>query len=219
MHAFYNSIIYVKIPFFYPGTISRKRGRESTTTTPTTTPNTIYPFTFQSESPQFIDLTQLHNHHHHQNHNTVSTGLGLSFGHQQQHQQHEYQSSHFLSLMSQGIASQIKQQRDEIDQIIQSQVKFFIFNFISSFSFSFNWNFSYFNSEWKKKCIGRRTETGNSGKKAETLSSNFEGNKWNGVAAVKRKGNGNRKSDAQEHRVRSTRGRSKSGGAGVASKS
>lgn len=98
------------------GIISRKRARESTTT-----PNTINPYSFQSESPQFIDLTQLHNHHHHQNQNTVSTGLGLSFG--QQQQQHEYQSSHFLSLMSQGIASQIKQQRDEIDQILQSQAE------------------------------------------------------------------------------------------------
>lgn len=92
-------------------------------------------FSLQSHTPHLIDLTQLQNHHHQQqqNQNIVSTGLGLSFGDQQhqrlqllqQQQQHGCHSSHFLSLLSNGLASQIKQQKDEIDQFLQAQVQFF----------------------------------------------------------------------------------------------
>ncbi|OIV94648.1 hypothetical protein TanjilG_25872 [Lupinus angustifolius] len=95
------------------GTSSRKRGREETA------PNVVNPlYTLQSQSqpPQLIDLTQLHNSQH----NAVSTGLGLSFGDQHQ-QQHSSLSSPFLSLFSEGLNSQIKQQRDEIDQFLRAQ--------------------------------------------------------------------------------------------------
>ncbi|KAK7330849.1 hypothetical protein VNO77_25053 [Canavalia gladiata] len=108
---------------------SRKRGREDAalphTNTITTPSNLINPFSLQSHPPQLIHLSQLHNHQH----NVVSTGLRLSFDDQQQqtlqlhqHQSHPTsQSSAFLSLLSQGFASQIKQQRDEIDQFLQAQ--------------------------------------------------------------------------------------------------
>ncbi|KAL2348223.1 hypothetical protein Fmac_002223 [Flemingia macrophylla] len=99
------------------GTGSRKRGRE----TAGVAPNVINSFSLQqSQSPQLIDLTQLHN----QNNNVVSTGLRLSFGDQQQLQQqhqHGYHSKAFESLISEGLSSQIKQQRDEIDQFLQAQ--------------------------------------------------------------------------------------------------
>lgn len=95
------------------------------------------PFSLQSHSPHLIDITQLH-HHQQQQQQIVSTGLGLSFDNQQQHQQrlqlqqqqqhqqqnqqHGCHTSHFLSLLSHGLASQIKQQKDEIDQFLQAQV-------------------------------------------------------------------------------------------------
>ncbi|XP_062073793.1 BOI-related E3 ubiquitin-protein ligase 1-like isoform X2 [Humulus lupulus] len=123
----------------------RKRGREaSVATTGMTTP--INPFSLhQSQPPQLIDLSQLHNQNQP---NVVSTGLRLSFGEQQQqlqqnqnnhhqnhnlhhHQQQQSQqlqqlnqsssSSSFLSVMAEDFASQIKQQRDEIDQFLQAQ--------------------------------------------------------------------------------------------------
>ncbi|KAJ7952621.1 BOI-related E3 ubiquitin-protein ligase 1 [Quillaja saponaria] len=94
---------------------SRKRGREATSATP---------FSLQTQPSQLIDLSQLHN----QQQNVVSTGLGLSFSDQQQQrlQQQEQQqtgihSSAFLSILSEGFSSQIKQQRDEIDQFLQAQ--------------------------------------------------------------------------------------------------
>ncbi|RDX73327.1 BOI-related E3 ubiquitin-protein ligase 1, partial [Mucuna pruriens] len=100
------------------GTNSRKRGRETTAMAP----NVINSFSLQSQSPQLIDLTQLHNQ------NVVSTGLRLSFGdqqqqlhHQQQQQHHGCHSSSFVSLLSEGLSSQIKQQCDEIDQFLHAQ--------------------------------------------------------------------------------------------------
>lgn len=114
---------------------SRKRGREDTAAanTITTNSNLINPFSLQSQPPQLIHLSQLHNHQQ----NVVSTGLCLSFDdqhlHQQQQQQrlqlHQHQSqqqhashsSAFLSILSQSLASQIKQQRDEVDQFLQAQ--------------------------------------------------------------------------------------------------
>lgn len=83
---------------------------------------------------QLIDLSQLHNHRHNQpqpNPNVVSTGLRLSFGDQQQ-QNHQYQQQNFgtgacqssvlLSLSSEDFSTQVKRQRDEIDQFLQAQV-------------------------------------------------------------------------------------------------
>ncbi|KAK2410123.1 SBP (S-ribonuclease binding protein) family protein [Trifolium repens] len=107
---------------------SRKRGRQTTTEH-----NNVINHHFslqqqQSQPSQIIHLSQLHN----QQPNVVSTGLRLSFDdhHQQQQrlqlqlQQQQQQGSHsstFLSLLSQGLVSQIKQHRDELDQFIQSQ--------------------------------------------------------------------------------------------------
>ncbi|KAL5064209.1 hypothetical protein RYX36_025946 [Vicia faba] len=106
----------------------RKRGREPTRTSP----NLINHFSLQSQPSQVIHLSQLHNHQQQQN--VVSTGLRLSFDDQQQQQRlqlqlHQYQSqlqqgchsSTFLSLLSQGLVSQIKQQHNELDQFIQAQ--------------------------------------------------------------------------------------------------
>uniref|UniRef100_A0A803PN31 Uncharacterized protein n=1 Tax=Cannabis sativa TaxID=3483 RepID=A0A803PN31_CANSA len=117
----------------------RKRGREASVATP------INHFSLQP--PQLIDLSQLHNQ---SQPNVVSTGLRLSFGEQQQqhnqnnhnhqnhyhhHQQQSQQlqqlnqsssssasaSASLLSVMAEDFASQIKQQRDEIDQFLQAQ--------------------------------------------------------------------------------------------------
>ncbi|CAJ2645928.1 unnamed protein product [Trifolium pratense] len=127
------------ILFNTPGTNnSRKRGRE--TGVIQSSHNIMNPFSLQSHSPHLIDLTQLHNQqqHHQQHQNIVSTGLGLSFGDQQQQQQQQrlqfqqhhqqqqqqqngFHSSQFLSLLSHGLSSQIKQQKDEIDQFLQAQ--------------------------------------------------------------------------------------------------
>ncbi|WVZ23919.1 hypothetical protein V8G54_002463 [Vigna mungo] len=112
---------------------SRKRAREDATVANNTTPsNLINPFSLQSQPPQLIHLSQLHNHQQ----NVVSTGLRLSFDDQQQQQQkrlhlhhnhsqqlllHASHSSAFSSLLSQALASQIKQQRDEIDQFLLAQ--------------------------------------------------------------------------------------------------
>lgn len=111
----------------------RKRAREIASNATITTPN-LYSIQTQPP-PQLIDLSQLHNQQRHAN--VVSTGLHLSFGDQQQHLQqshHHYQqqnqqqqqqnishSSAFLSLLSEDFASQIKRQRDELDQFLQVQ--------------------------------------------------------------------------------------------------
>ncbi|KAK3225059.1 hypothetical protein Dsin_004921 [Dipteronia sinensis] len=120
----------------------RKRGREvtapNTTTTSTTTPINPFSMQNQNQTPQLISLSQLHNHQQHPNVNVVSTGLRLSFGDQQQlqqthhhHQQHQQQqqqqqniicqSPSFLSLISEDFATQIKHQRDELDQFLHAQ--------------------------------------------------------------------------------------------------
>ncbi|KAL6175926.1 hypothetical protein ACLB2K_052564 [Fragaria x ananassa] len=116
-------------------TNQRKRGREASVATEIT-PSMI-PFSLQqSQPPQLIDLSQLHNRNHS---NVVSTGLRLSFGDQQhqqnqqqlQHQNHhnqqqqQQQDSHsslsLFSVLTEDFASQIKQQRDELDQFLQAQ--------------------------------------------------------------------------------------------------
>lgn len=83
---------------------------------------------------QLIDLTQLHTPPPPHPNVAVSTGLRLAFGDQQQlqhhHQQHSLspQSSVVLSLLSEDFATQIKHQRDEIEQFLQAQVRT---NFVS----------------------------------------------------------------------------------------
>ncbi|KAJ6706043.1 BOI-RELATED E3 UBIQUITIN-PROTEIN LIGASE 1-LIKE [Salix purpurea] len=118
------------------GNNQRKRGRAAPTGTTATTA-TINQFCMQPQplsTTQLIDLSQLHNHRHNQpqpNPNVVSTGLRLSFGDQQQ-QNHQYQQQNFgtgacqssvlLSLSSEDFSTQVKRQRDEIDQFLQAQV-------------------------------------------------------------------------------------------------
>ncbi|CAL5432438.1 unnamed protein product [Camellia sinensis] len=109
------------------GTNPRKRGREITATT--TSPFNPC-FSIQSQSPQLIDLTQLHTHQI-QSPNVVSTGLRLAFEDQQQQQLQPQQqqqqrtlspqSSVLSSLLSEDFATQIRQQRDEIQQFLQAQ--------------------------------------------------------------------------------------------------
>ncbi|GFZ16563.1 SBP (S-ribonuclease binding protein) family protein [Actinidia rufa] len=106
------------------GTNPRKRGREISATTSPTNNN---PFSIQLQSPQIIDLTQLHT----QQSNVVSTGLRLAFGEQQQQLQSQQQqqqqrtlspqSSVLFSLLSDDLATQIRQQREEMEQFMQAQ--------------------------------------------------------------------------------------------------
>ncbi|CAL5436635.1 unnamed protein product [Camellia sinensis] len=116
-HMFFNNGV---------GTNPRKRGRELTATT---SPINNNHFSIQQSHPsQLIDLSQLHTPQP----NVVSTGLRLSFGEQQQlrhhhHQQQQQQqalssqSSALFSVLSEDLAAQITQQRDEIEQFIQAQ--------------------------------------------------------------------------------------------------
>ncbi|GMY29845.1 E3 ubiquitin-protein ligase BOI-like [Fagus crenata] len=114
----------------------RKRAREVAASIGVSSSAPMNPiFSLQSQqAPQLIDLSQLHNNNHQPN--VVSTGLRLSFGDQQQqrqqqlqHQQQQQQqqqhvchsSSPFLSVITEDYASQIKQQRDEIEQFLQAQ--------------------------------------------------------------------------------------------------
>ncbi|XVF51890.1 hypothetical protein PTKIN_Ptkin04bG0220600 [Pterospermum kingtungense] len=111
----------------------RKRGREVVANAAITGP--INSFSLQTQPPQLIDLSQLHQP------NVVSTGLRLSFGEQQQQQNlHQNQSYHhqqqhpqqqnlvsnsnssaFLSIVSDDLAIQIKRQREELDHFLQAQ--------------------------------------------------------------------------------------------------
>ncbi|XP_022736116.1 E3 ubiquitin-protein ligase BOI-like isoform X2 [Durio zibethinus] len=110
----------------------RKRGKEVAAEAAITAP--INSFSLQTQPPQLIDLSQLHQP------NVVSTGLRLSFGDQQQnlpqnqnqsyqHQQHHHlqqqnlvsNSSAFLSIVSDDLGTQIKRQREELDQFLQAQ--------------------------------------------------------------------------------------------------
>ncbi|KAL4341146.1 hypothetical protein GQ457_08G025730 [Hibiscus cannabinus] len=88
----------------------RKRGREVTA---------INSFSLQMQPPpQLIDLSQLHKP------NVVSTGLRLSFGDQHPcHNQNFQQNPAFLSIVSDDLATQIKRQREELDQFLQAQEK------------------------------------------------------------------------------------------------
>ncbi|MED6195069.1 hypothetical protein PIB30_034500 [Stylosanthes scabra] len=98
-----------------PPSIGRKRPREHQN------PNAINEIlAYQSQPHQLIHQTHLHNQN-----NVVSTGLRLSFSsHQQQTlqlQQTSSLNSSSSSILSQQLASQIKQQRHEIDQFLQAQ--------------------------------------------------------------------------------------------------
>ncbi|GMJ12448.1 hypothetical protein like AT1G32740 [Hibiscus trionum] len=106
----------------------RKRGREVTAgAAMTTTP--INSFSLQMQPSHLIDLSQLHQP------NVVSTGLRLSFGDQQQSQNPNFQnqqqqqqnlvssSTAFLSMVSRDLGTQIKRQREELDQFLQAQGK------------------------------------------------------------------------------------------------
>lgn len=120
-----------------PGNTSqqRKRGRETSAATTEDITPPITPFSLQqqqSQPPQLIDLSQLHNHLHLQNPNVVSTGLRLSFGDQQQpqqfqqhHNQQHHHSSALFSALTEDFATHIKHQRDELDQFLQAQVLLF----------------------------------------------------------------------------------------------
>jgi E3 ubiquitin-protein ligase BOI-like protein len=131
----------------------RKRAREVAASIGVSSSAPMNPiFSLQSQqAPQLIDLSQLHNNNHQPN--VVSTGLRLSFGdqqqqrqqqlqHQQQQQQQQQQhvchsSSPFLSVITEDYASQIKQQRDEIEQFLQAQVLIFLFALMVFFFFFF----------------------------------------------------------------------------------
>ncbi|KAA3469170.1 BOI-related E3 ubiquitin-protein ligase 1-like [Gossypium australe] len=111
----------------------RKRARGVTAGAAITTPMNSY--SLQMQPPQLIELSQLHQL------NVVSTGLRLSFGgdqqqyqnqnlQNQQHHQHQQRqqnlvpsSTLFLSVVSDELATQIKRQREELDQFLQAQGK------------------------------------------------------------------------------------------------
>ncbi|GMJ06071.1 hypothetical protein like AT1G32740 [Hibiscus trionum] len=100
----------------------RKRGREAAVAPP------INSFSLQTQPQptQLIDISQL------QRPNVVSTGLRLSFGDQQQHlqQNQSYERQHqnlvpnssaLWSVISDDLGTQIKRQREELDQFLQAQ--------------------------------------------------------------------------------------------------
>nr|XP_027085089.1 BOI-related E3 ubiquitin-protein ligase 1-like [Coffea arabica] len=115
---------------------SRKRGREVGATTTATGGGAgtggvaaamNRPLISMAPHPQLMDLTQLHSA---TQRNGVSIGLGLAFGEQppplsqQQHSispQSSAQSSVLLSILSDDLASHIKQQRDEIEHFLLAQ--------------------------------------------------------------------------------------------------
>lgn len=86
--------------------------------------NLINPYSLQSHSSsQLINLSQLHQ----QQPNAVSTGLTLSFHDKQQQriQLHQHQSQQKqpsqISLINEGLSSQIKQHQHEINQYLRTQ--------------------------------------------------------------------------------------------------
>lgn len=98
----------------------RKRGRDASGGSV----SQINPFSLQNHhSSQIIDLSQIHSSPP----NVVSTGLRLAFGNQQLQQQQQQQqsmstqSSVLFSLLSEELAAQIRQQRDDIDHFLQAQ--------------------------------------------------------------------------------------------------
>ncbi|OIT26877.1 PREDICTED: BOI-related E3 ubiquitin-protein ligase 1-like [Nicotiana attenuata] len=115
------------------GTNSRKRGREHTSAATTAALN---PLISMQSQPQLIDLTQLHTppqQQQQQQTNIVSTGLRLAFedqSHQQQQQVQQQQrqqysvspqSSQSSILLKEDLASDFKQQQDEIEHFLRVQ--------------------------------------------------------------------------------------------------
>ncbi|KAJ8633792.1 hypothetical protein MRB53_027128 [Persea americana] len=94
----------------------RKRMREIAET-----PVSLFQLQSQPPPPTLIDLAQLHNPPP----AVVSTGLRLAFEDQQQHQQQMGlffpSSTAHSSFLPEDLVAQIKQQRDEIDQILKTQ--------------------------------------------------------------------------------------------------
>jgi hypothetical protein len=195
----------------------RKRGREVATATGVSSSAPINPiYSLQSQASQLIDLSQLHNHHHHPP-NVVSTGLRLSFGDQQQRQQLQQQqqqqqqqhvcqsSSAFLSLIAEDFASQIKHQRDEIEQFLQAQVFISPLLKLVSHSFFFFWYLKInFFSLWNW-FIGRPTAAHISREKAEALSC-AAGRSGRGCGPeIAREGGRGGEGRAQERRAGGTR--------------
>ncbi|CAN4127755.1 unnamed protein product [Withania somnifera] len=107
------------------GANSRKRGRELTSATAAM--NQLMSMQSQPQ-PQLIDLTQLHtlSPSQQQPPNVVSTGLRLAFEDQQQQHHHHHhslspQSSAFYSILTEDLATHMKQQRAEIDHLLLIQ--------------------------------------------------------------------------------------------------
>ncbi|XP_068634776.1 BOI-related E3 ubiquitin-protein ligase 1 [Aristolochia californica] len=99
----------------------RKRGRE-TIAPSSTAPINLFSVQSQPPPPTLITLSQLHN----QQPGMVSTGLRLSFEDQQHQLQQQSSgilnsSSALSSFLSEELAAQLKQQKDEIDQFLQAQ--------------------------------------------------------------------------------------------------
>lgn len=205
------------------GTNSRKRVREEGTS-----PNVINHFSLQPPQPsQIIHLSQLHNHQQQQQQN-VSTGLRLSFDDQQQQRlqlqlqlhQHQQQqgchSSSFSSLLPQGLVSQIKQQHDELDQYLQTQVnnKIFNFRFITNSIERNDFEFLYVMG-----ISGRESTADIGGEKAKTLPGAIKCGGGSGGTPVKRERSGICKSHTQERGVRSAYGPVNHGSPSMAGKS
>lgn len=118
---------------------ARKRGRDTAAADDddagVAVPIAGFPVHPQAQ-PLLIDLAH-HRHYAKQSNGVVSTGLRLAFGDQshqnQRHQQHQLQQqlqpqpqpqpqqSVLSALLSDDLATQIKQQRDELDQFLQAQ--------------------------------------------------------------------------------------------------
>eukprot|EP00262_Sarcandra_glabra_P000230 TRINITY_DN10304_c0_g1_i1.p1 TRINITY_DN10304_c0_g1~~TRINITY_DN10304_c0_g1_i1.p1 ORF type:complete len:300 (+),score=15.05 TRINITY_DN10304_c0_g1_i1:124-1023(+) len=91
----------------------RKRGRDSALA-----PINLFSLQTQPSQPTIVNLAQLHN----QNPSMVSTGLRLAFEDQQHHQNTNlFPSNMISSCLPEDFSAQIKQQRDEIDQFLQTQ--------------------------------------------------------------------------------------------------
>lgn len=110
-------LIWVSVVFVSSDLNPRKRMREIAET-----PVSLFQLQSQPPPPTLIDLAQLHNPPP----AVVSTGLRLAFEDQQQHQQQMGlffpSSTAHSSFLPEDLVAQIKQQRDEIDQILKTQV-------------------------------------------------------------------------------------------------
>lgn len=108
------------------GVNPRKRGREPIAGAGAT-PINLFALQHPPPPPTLINLAQLHNQAQQQQQPpVVSTGLRLSFEDQQpppQSQQQQQQMGLLLppSILSEDLQSQIKSQRDEIDQFLRAQ--------------------------------------------------------------------------------------------------